>query len=67
MDYTLADGEVGLVSKVSSIDRLDIVIFEPPNDVDNLYVKRVVGLPGDSIEYINDILYVNELEIEEPF
>lgn len=45
--------------------RGDIVVFEPPEaylkqiQEDKIYVKRVVGLPGDTIQFINDVLYIN--------
>lgn len=45
--------------------RGDIVVFEPPEfylkqlNQDKIYVKRVVGLPGDTIQFVNDVLYIN--------
>ncbi len=30
-------------------------------------VKRVIGLPGDTVEYKNDVLYVNGKAMEEPY
>lgn len=44
--------------------RGDIIVFKYPKDVDTDYVKRVVGLPGDRIELIDDILQVNGKPME---
>lgn len=48
-------------SKVLSINepqRGDVMVFFPPND-DRYFIKRVIGLPGDLIEYRNKQLYIN--------
>lgn len=39
--------------------RGDIVVFTPPHTGREFWVKRVIGVPGDTIEYINDQLFVN--------
>jgi signal peptidase I len=39
--------------------RGDIALFRFPKDPSTLYVKRVIGLPGDHIEYKNKILFIN--------
>lgn len=43
--------------------RGDIVVFTPPHTGREFWVKRVVGVPGDSIRYFNDQLFVNGNEI----
>jgi signal peptidase I len=40
--------------------RSDIIVFKYPRDPDIDYVKRVVGVAGDRIRILDDILYVNE-------
>lgn len=67
MAPTLADKDHLIVTKQSSIDRFDVVIFPAPDDPTREYIKRVIGLPGDKIEYKNDALYVNDKEYEEPY
>lgn len=62
---TLHDKDKVFVSKLSDIDRMDIVIFHSDQKED--YVKRVIGLPGDTIKYENDKLYVNNKKVEEKF
>ena len=44
--------------------RGDIIVFKYPKDVDTDYVKRVVGLPGDRLELVDDILQVNGKPME---
>jgi signal peptidase I len=73
---TLQVGDRILVDKVSydlhSIHRGDIVVFSrPPADSSdpsiNDLVKRVVGLPGDSVSSVNNVLYVNGHAQSEPY
>ena len=66
---TLADGDRMIVNKIGYTigkpDRFDIVVFHAPEQKD--YIKRVIGLPGDEVEYRDDILYINGEPIEEPY
>ncbi len=48
----------------SQPQRGDIIVFRPPNNMDIRYVKRLMGLPGDRIQLINDIVYINDKAIE---
>ena len=66
MDPTLADGEVLFVVKHLPINRFDIVVAHE-DDGNKDIVKRVIGLPGDTIRYQNDKLYVNGNETNEPY
>lgn len=45
--------------------RFQVIIFHATPTQD--YVKRVIGLPGDTIQYKNDLLYVNGKPIQEPY
>lgn len=66
---TLHDQDRMIVNKLSykvgAPDRFDIVVFHAPENKD--YIKRVIGLPGDKVEYKNDILYVNGKAYPEPY
>ena len=44
-------------------ERGDIIILTPPGSTSD-YIKRVIGLPGDSIEMIGGVLYVNGREVK---
>ena len=57
MEPTLKDRDRLLISKLAEPERFDIVVFHASEDYN--FVKRVIGLPGDHIEYKDDTLYVN--------
>lgn len=65
MNPTLHHKDRMLVTKMGEPKRFDIVVFHAPDGRD--YIKRVIGLPGDQIEYKNDILYINGKVYEEPY
>lgn len=67
MEYTLRSGERLLMLKLNNIDRFDVVIFPAPSDEEKLYVKRVIGLPGDTIAYENGELMLNGEAMNEPY
>ena len=43
--------------------RGEVVVFKYPNDTSLNYIKRVVGLPGDTLQMINRVVYVNDKPI----
>ncbi|OLS36488.1 signal peptidase I [Bacillus sp. MRMR6] len=66
---TLQDGNKLVVNKlgyqVGDLNRFDVIVFHANEKED--FVKRIIGLPGDKIEYKNDQLYINGKKYEEPF
>ncbi|EST10383.1 signal peptidase I [Sporolactobacillus laevolacticus] len=66
---TLQDGNRLIVNKIGyeigNPHRFDIIVFHATKTDD--YVKRVIGLPGDTISYNNDQLYVNGKAVAEPY
>lgn len=68
MDPTLANKEKLIVIKTSDINRFDMVVAnEVENGAKKQIVKRVIGLPGDTITYKNDKLFVSGKETKEAY
>ncbi|RFU67567.1 signal peptidase I [Bacillus sp. V59.32b] len=69
MQPTLQDGNKLVVNKIGyqiqDIRLFDIIVFHA-NDRED-YVKRVIGLPGDTIIYEDDSLYVSGVNYQEPY
>lgn len=65
MEETLQQGDMVLMEKISEIERFDVIVFQLADGTN--YIKRVIGLPGDTLYYEDDQLYVNGEKIEESF
>ena len=67
---TLHDGDLAFMSRLDlnskQIKRFDIVTIGC-KQLDNVIIKRVIGLPGEKIVYKNDCLYVNGKYIKENY
>src|SRR5271154_3864084 len=56
-----------LVYRFEPISRGDVVVFWYPNDRTKSFIKRVVGLPGETVEIRQGQVFVNEKRLEEPY
>ena len=77
MVSTLEDHEYIVINKLAYIlgdpKRGDIVVFRPPSEPSKYYVKRVIGVPGDTVDIRGGNVYVrpdgeeSEAELAEPY
>ncbi len=72
MQPTFYESDRVLVNKLAYIigspDRKDVIVFNPPvSDVDEPYIKRIIGLPGDVVRIENGQVIVNDLPLQETY
>ncbi len=67
MAPTLATGDQGIVLKHKTPERFDIVTLDSHDAEEKIYIKRVIGLPGETITYQNGELTVNGKKYDEPY
>jgi len=82
MDTTVRVGDHLLVDKLSYAPpdwigrhllpyteprRGDVIVFRYPMDIQQNYVKRVMGVPGDHIRVVNKVVYLNGKPLDEPY
>lgn len=71
MNSTILEGDRIIGFRLSYLfskpERGDIIIFRYPDDESQNFVKRVIGLPGDTVVIENGIVYVNGEILEEPY
>ena len=71
MEPTLHDGERLFVNKFiyrfHSPERLDIIVFTPHGAPNNKFIKRVIGLPGETIYIRDGVTYINGKPLKEDF
>ena len=68
MINTIQEGDRIIASRLAYInndpERYDIVIFRFPDDEKQCFVKRIIGLPGETVQIVNGIVYVTKTDGE---
>ena len=71
MDDTLHNGNYLIVNKLAykfgEPERGDIIVFDSGEEEHELWVNRVIGLPGDVIKTDGKTLYINDAKASEPY
>lgn len=63
-DHIIADLECYKISKIS---RGDIVVFIYPEQMDRIFIKRVIGLPNETLEIVNKEIFINSIKLFDKF
>ena len=56
-----------LLFPISSPERGEVIIFHFPRDPSRDFVKRVIGEPGDTVEIKRGTVFINDVELDEPY
>ena len=71
METTLSDGDHLIVDKISyrfrDPERYDIVVFPYRLEENTYYIKRISGLPGETVQIVDGYVYINGVQLDEHY
>jgi len=71
MEPSFEEGQRLLVNKAvyrfREPQRGDIIVFHPPTSQRTAYIKRIIAVPGDTVEIKEGVVYINGSELYEPY
>lgn len=66
MNKTFNDGDILILYKLSDIKRFDVVVLHEEND-DEKIIKRIIGMPGDTVAIKDGDIYINDEKIKDEY
>ena len=67
LTYAPADNFLGALLPYQQIQRGDVIVFHYPLDINEMYVKRVIAIPGDRVHIEDKQVYLNGRPLHEPY
>ena len=71
MEPSLQNGEFVIVSKLNyrfgEPERGDVVVFDFPRNITQEYIKRVIGLPGETVQIEDGVVSIDGQPLQEPY
>lgn len=71
MENTIMVGDKVMTNRLSYLfsdpERGDIIVFRLPDDEEQVYIKRIIGLPGETIEGKDGYVYIDGEKFQEPY
>lgn len=71
METTLSDGDQLIVDKISyqfrEPERFEIIVFPYQYEAGTYYIKRIIGLPGETVQILDGSVYINGEKLEEHY
>lgn len=71
METTLSDGDQLIVDKISyrfrEPKRYDIIVFPYKYEENTYYIKRIIGMPGETIQIVDGYVYINGEPLDEHY
>ena len=71
METTLSDGDQLIVDKISyrfrDPSRYDIVVFPYKYEKNTYYIKRIIGLPGETVQIVDGYVYIDGQKLDEHY